>query len=103
MSTFGSFTDQPQQRIWGGRRTLKIGYQLQHYCTGETGVKLGDKVVDVGGMTGLVVANIDRNQFSPEYPSAHWAYLDHGVLVETEEAGLVHYPSPADLTLTSNP
>ena len=65
-------------------------------------MKLGDKAVDVGGMSGLVVANIDRNKFSPEYPSADWAYLDHGLLVATERAGLVHYPNPADLTLTSN-
>jgi hypothetical protein len=52
---------------------------------------IGDRVAE-GGLTGTVVAIIDRGEFSPEYPAADWAYLGTGVLVLTREGGLVHYP-----------
>ena len=64
----------------------------------EAGLDLGDNVVDRGGLKGRVVANIDRDEFSPEYPKSEWANLVRGVLVETDEAGLVHYENPAELT-----
>ncbi len=60
---------------------------------------LGDKVADRSGLKGRVVANIDRDEFSAEYPKTDWAYLDRGVLVETEEAGLVHYENAEELAL----
>jgi hypothetical protein len=65
-------------------------------------VKLGDAVIDRGGLKGRVVANIDRDEFSAECPKREWDYLSHGVLVNTDEAGLVHYESADELTLISN-
>jgi len=73
-----------------------LGYQAN--INVEAGLNLGDNVVDRGGLKGRVVANIDRGEFSPECPKSEWAYLVRGVLVETDEAGLVHYENPAELT-----
>ena len=64
-------------------------------------MKLGDMVSDGAGLKGRVVANIDGNEFTAECPKRDWAYLDHGILVETEEAGLVHSQNAADLTVLS--
>jgi len=61
-------------------------------------LRIGDHVND-GGITGIVVANIEAGEFSAEYKAADWAYLAVGVLVKTVEAGLVHYPDPARLQL----
>ena len=66
-------------------------------------MRLGDEVVDRGGLQGRVVADIDRDEFSPECSRQEWAYLTHGVLVETDEAGLVHYENASELTATGNP
>lgn len=62
-------------------------------------MQLGDTVVDRGGLKGRVVANIDRDEFSPECPKREWAYLAHGIVVDTEQAGIVHYENAGELTL----
>jgi hypothetical protein len=54
-------------------------------------VMLGDKVVLTAGMTGVVVAVIEAGQYSSRYNASEWEYLAKGVLVESPEAGLVHY------------
>jgi hypothetical protein len=64
-------------------------------------MELGDTVVDHSGLKGRVVANIDRAQFSSECPESEWAYLAHGIIVMTNEAGLVHYESADALTSAS--
>jgi len=61
-------------------------------------MKLGEAVVDRGGLKGRVVANIDSDEFSAECPRSDWAYLAHGIIVMTDEAGLVHYESADELT-----
>jgi len=60
-------------------------------------MELGETVVDRGGLRGRVVANIDQDEFSAECPRGEWAYLVHGIIVMTDEAGLVHYDSPDEL------
>ncbi len=52
----------------------------------------GDRVRAAGGLTGRVVFNLDARLFPPEIAPEDWAHLLHGVMVETEEAGWVHYP-----------
>lgn len=52
---------------------------------------LGDKVAISGKYRGVVVASIDRAEYSADYPEAQWAYLEKGVLMETDFGGLVHY------------
>ena len=54
-------------------------------------MELGDKVIDGSGVNGRVVAILDRADFDPACPMGEWQYILHGILVETEEAGLVHY------------
>lgn len=63
-----------------------------HYKDG-TPVSVGDQVKVNGDMTGRVVALIDQGQFASDYPAEHWSYLAVGVLIETVQAGLVHYPN----------
>ena len=41
---------------------------------------------------GVVVCVIESQQFTAEYPAAAWAYLEKGVLIVTENLGLIHYP-----------
>jgi hypothetical protein len=53
-------------------------------------VLLGDKVDLGGAMTGVVVAVIDADFFSDEYPANEWSYLLTGVLIESLEAGLIY-------------
>ncbi len=61
-------------------------------------MKVGDKVIVPGQMTGVVVCDIDNGEYSDENPAAHWAYLKTGIVVDTEEAGRIHYPDARDVT-----
>ncbi|RNF86307.1 hypothetical protein [Montanilutibacter psychrotolerans] len=61
------------------------------YVDGES-VLLGDKVYLDSGMTGVVVAVIDAGEYSAGYREEEWSYLSVGALVESTEAGLIHYP-----------
>jgi hypothetical protein len=53
-------------------------------------MKIGDKI-RADGMTGVVVGLISEGKYAPGYPPHEWAYLQVGVLVETAEAGLIHF------------
>jgi hypothetical protein len=55
-------------------------------------VYIGDEVI-ADKSKGIVVCVIDTEQFSEDYPKG-WAYLERGMLIETKEIGLVHYPEP---------
>ncbi|MGY4313271.1 hypothetical protein [Bradyrhizobium sp. JR3.5] len=55
-------------------------------------MKIGDQV-RVQGMTGLVVALISEGKFAESHPAEHWARLNTGTLILTDEAGLIHYPT----------
>ena len=62
------------------------------YADGQE-IKSGDHVL-VDRAPGVVICIIDVNVESP------WQFLERGVMVETEEMGLVHYPQPdEDLVL----
>jgi len=64
-------------------------------------MKVGDKVIVPGSMTGVVLCDIDNGEYSAEYSAAQWAYLKTGILVETEEAGIIRYPNASDVGLIS--
>jgi hypothetical protein len=53
--------------------------------------RLGDKVAIDGGHRGVVVACIDRGEYSADHPAAQWSYLGRGVIIDTSFGGLVHY------------
>jgi len=85
----------------GGKRPFGTA-RLRRANIVEARVRPGDTVIDRGGLKGRVVANIDRDEFSAECPRGEWAYLTHGILVNTDEAGLVHYETAEELSLIAN-
>ena len=62
-------------------------------------LKIGDHVI-ADGMTGIVVCDFDNREFLPGYedwdvPTLEMlggGTLSSGVMIDTKEAGLVHYP-----------
>jgi hypothetical protein len=62
-------------------------------------VSVGDRVKVVGDMTGVVVCSIDTGEGTPDHPIEQWGYLQHGVMVDTKEAGLVHITESVHLVL----
>jgi hypothetical protein len=65
------------------------------YSTGEE-VRLGDKVKLWAGAEGIVVCSLDSKEFSDAYSEADWGYLKKGVLIESLQAGLIHYLEPEE-------
>jgi hypothetical protein len=59
------------------------------YLTGEE-VLIWDRVQAGDGCRGLVVFSLDADQFSYRFPKAHWAYLERGMMIDTESVGLMH-------------
>ena len=63
------------------------------YSDGQE-VRLGDRVKLGEDDGGVVVASIDRGEYSETHPAAQWAYLKRGVIVEFPTYGLIHYEEP---------
>lgn len=69
-----------------------------NYSTGQK-VKIGDRVT-ADGMRGLVVCDFDNREFlegyegwdTPELEMLGGGKLMSGVMIDTKEAGLIHYP-----------
>ncbi len=61
------------------------------YVSGET-ARVGDSVRLGTRESGVVVCSIDAGEYSDEYSSNDWRYLEKGILVELECTGLVHFP-----------
>jgi hypothetical protein len=69
-----------------------------NYSNGQR-IKIGDQVV-ADGMQGVVVCDFDNREFLEGYegwdvPAVELlagGKLDSGVMIDTQEAGLVHYP-----------
>ena len=62
-----------------------------NYHTGEM-IELGDHVELSGDMTGVVVVIVENSQYSKSYPKEEWDYLESGLLILSDQAGLVHVP-----------
>ena len=68
-----------------------------NYSTGEQ-MKVGDQVV-ADGMTGVIVCDFDNREFlegysgwdMPDVEMIGGGTLSSGVMIETVEAGLIHY------------
>jgi len=56
-------------------------------------ILVGDVVSIDGQHWGTVIASFDSRQFSEEFPEREWFGPDSGVVVSTDFAGVVHYPS----------
>jgi hypothetical protein len=61
------------------------------YKNGEI-AKVGDKVKLWNGCYGAVVCSIDTHEYTNEYQEKDWKYLGEGILVFTDQTGLIHYP-----------
>lgn len=59
--------------------------------TDGTLAKIGDEVLISGQHRGVVVADLDGDQYSGEYPREQWSHLGSGLLINTDFGGLVHY------------
>ena len=60
------------------------------YSDGQLAL-LGDRVLISGKYRGVVVANIDGNEYSREYPKEQWSYLGAGLIIDTDFGGATHY------------
>ena len=65
-----------------------------NYSDGAEAI-LGDEVLIAGKQKGIVVACIDSEQYSTDYPKSNWSYLMSGVLIDTDFGGLIHYKNLA--------
>ena len=54
--------------------------------------RLGDEVAIDDIYKGVVVASLDTDEYSVRCPRKEWAHLGKGVVIDTNFAGLVHYP-----------
>jgi len=53
-------------------------------------IRVGDRVTIGSGITGVVAFSIDTDEFSDAFPREQWHYLGRGIMVRSEQAGLVH-------------
>lgn len=56
--------------------------------------RLGDKILVWDGNEGVVVCSMDTDEYSEEYPRENFGYLERGIMVLSEKAGLIHYVEP---------
>jgi hypothetical protein len=70
-----------------------------------TKVMIHDRVRLWRGCFGVVVSSIDDGAYSPQYPREEWDYLRRGVLIKSDQAGLIHYlePEPTFELIARNP
>jgi hypothetical protein len=57
-------------------------------------VRIGDRLKLWDGCFGTVVCSIDDDEYTPEHSRDHWAYLKTGILIDSSQAGLIHYNAP---------
>lgn len=69
------------------------------YTTGEE-VRTWDRIRPWAGCWGVVVATLDPAEFTSRFPREAWSYLRRGILIDSTQAGLIHYAKPdAELAL----
>lgn len=60
------------------------------YADGNN-AKLGDLIAIDTKYRGLVVACMDTDEYSADFPKEEWSYLIKGIMVDTDFGGLVYY------------
>jgi hypothetical protein len=68
---------------------IRSGGCLMHYPDGQE-IRLGDRMAIWDGSEATVVCSIDTEEYSPDYPREHWAYLGEGILIDSVKLGRVH-------------
>jgi len=66
---------------------------MMRYADGNL-AKLGDRILVWEGNEGVVVCSMDTDEYSEEYPREVFGYLQRGIMVLSEKAGLIHYVEP---------
>jgi hypothetical protein len=56
--------------------------------------RLGDRVALWPGNEGTVVCSIDTEEYSDAYLREEWSHLARGILIFSEQVGLIHYIEP---------
>jgi hypothetical protein len=59
-------------------------------------VHVRDRVRLWEGAYGEVVCSLDTDEYSDRFPKSEWSYLERGILVESPQAGLIHYIEPEE-------
>jgi hypothetical protein len=54
-------------------------------------IKLGQQLQLLNNDSGIVVCDLDNDDYAPDYIRANWGYLKSGILVFSEKVGLIHY------------
>ena len=85
-----SFTENIFERDYSLNYKIHFESKNMKYEDGKQ-VLLGDKVHLDGGITGTVMCSIDDGIYTSEYLESQWEYLKKGVMVFSEQAGLIHY------------
>ena len=63
-------------------------------------VRVGDRVRLESGAEGRVVCDFDHDEHAAGFSRSEWQYLKDGVLIDTEQYGLIYLPEPdSDLEL----
>lgn len=52
-------------------------------------IRLGHRVMIAQHVKGVVVFSIDTDEYSAEFPKSDWEYLGRGIMVQTENDGLI--------------
>lgn len=60
-------------------------------------LRVGDRVLAWGDLHGTIVVDIDAVEAVDGFVAADWTYLGKGLMVETDEIGLVHYENRDDV------
>ena len=68
----------------------KVCEDTLKYLDGQE-IRLGDTVRMDGGGEGVVVFSIDTDEYTDEFPKAHWEYLTRGVMIDFPKYGLIHF------------
>ncbi|UCI24768.1 hypothetical protein [Mesorhizobium sp. B2-8-5] len=58
--------------------------------------RLGDKVLVWEGNEGVVIRSMDTDEYFEQYPKEAFGYLEQGIMVLSEKAGLIHYVKPEE-------
>ena len=59
--------------------------------TDGTQIRINDFVEVSDGIEGEVVFSIDTNEYSSEFPSDQWKYLNQGIMLKLIDGTLIHY------------
>ncbi len=59
-------------------------------------IRLGDRLKLWDGGYGVVVCSFDTDEYTPDCPKEEWGYLKKGVLIRSDQYGLIHYLEPEE-------